>query len=44
MSVKGMIGWEFMFESIKNDLKTKSDIIVAIAHWYLINADLLAMR
>lgn len=31
-----MIGWDLLFKLIENDLKTESDIIVAIAHWYLI--------
>lgn len=36
MSVTEMIGWDLLFKLIENDLKTESDIIVAIAHWYLI--------
>lgn len=31
-----MIGWDLLYELIVNDLKTESDIIVAITHWYLI--------
>lgn len=36
MSVTEMIGWDLLFKLIENDLKTESDIIVAITHWYLI--------
>lgn len=36
MSVTEMIGWDLLFKLIENDLKTESDIIVAVAHWYLI--------
>lgn len=36
MSVTEMIGWDLLFKLIENDLKTESDIVVAIAHWYLI--------
>lgn len=36
MSVTEMIGWELLYELIQKDLKTESDIIVAITHWYLI--------
>lgn len=36
MSVTEMIGWECLYKLIEEDLKTESDIIVAITHWYLI--------
>lgn len=36
MSVTEMIGWELLHKLIENDIKTESDIIVAITHWYLI--------
>lgn len=34
--VKEMIGWELLYTLIARDVKTESDIIVAITHWYLI--------
>lgn len=36
MSVTEMIGWDLLFKLIERDLKTESDLIVAITHWYLI--------
>lgn len=37
MSVAEMVGWELLYKLIEKDLKTESDLIVAITHWYLIN-------
>lgn len=37
MSVNEMVGWELLYKLIERDVKTESDIIVAITHWYLIN-------
>lgn len=36
MSVTEMIGWDLLHKLIEKDLKTESDVIVAIAHWFLI--------
>lgn len=36
MSISEMIGWDLLYQLIEKDLKTESDIIVAITHWYLI--------
>ncbi|XP_055325227.1 proteasome inhibitor PI31 subunit-like [Sitodiplosis mosellana] len=37
MSVTEMVGWELLYKHIEKDIKTETDIIVAITHWYLIN-------
>lgn len=37
MSITEMIGWELLYKLIEKDLKTETDIIVAITHWYLIS-------
>lgn len=29
--------WEFFYELIKDDLKCKADIIIAISHWFLMD-------
>lgn len=31
-----MIGWDLLYQLIAQDLRTESDIIVAVAHWFLI--------
>ncbi|XP_031633318.1 proteasome inhibitor PI31 subunit-like [Contarinia nasturtii] len=36
MSVTEMIGWDLLYKLIAQDLKTETDIIVAVTHWYLI--------
>lgn len=36
MSVTEMVGWDLLYRLIERDLKTETDIIVAITHWYLI--------
>lgn len=36
MSVPELIGWELLYKLIENNLRSESDIIIAIAHWFLI--------
>lgn len=36
MSINEMIGWDLLYKLIAQDLRAESDIIVAVAHWFLI--------
>lgn len=36
MSETEMIGWDLLYKLIEPDLKTETDIIVAVTHGYLI--------
>lgn len=36
MSIAEMIGWDLLYKLIEKELKTESDVIVAITHWFLI--------
>lgn len=29
--------WKFFYSIIENDIKCKADIIIAIAHWFLVD-------
>lgn len=31
-----LVGWELLYKLIAADLKGESDVIIAIAHWFLI--------
>ncbi|XP_031625733.1 uncharacterized protein LOC116342323 isoform X2 [Contarinia nasturtii] len=35
MSVNEMTGWEFLYNRIEENLRTKTDILVAVTHFYL---------
>lgn len=39
-----MFGWDLLHKTIKRSLKNKSDVIVALVHWYLVkNGGLLCL-
>uniref|UniRef100_A0A1B6LA54 Proteasome inhibitor PI31 subunit n=1 Tax=Graphocephala atropunctata TaxID=36148 RepID=A0A1B6LA54_9HEMI len=38
MSSEYVIGWELMFHSVQQDIKTKEDILIILIHWVLIKS------
>lgn len=36
MSAHELVGWQLLHKLIENDIKSEADVIVAVAHWFLI--------
>jgi len=35
MSSQGLFGWDLLYKTAESDIKSESDIIIAVIHWYL---------
>lgn len=43
MATDYLFGWDLLYQTIKKDIKSKSDIIIVLTHWYLIKNSFLCV-
>lgn len=36
MASHSLFGWDMTFKLVQDDIKSASDVIIALAHWYLV--------